>query len=78
MVSRWRGVVGVRWGGGVFDPLEDFRSDARGGADISVMAAVDEGKAEVDVFLLVEGQAAEDEGAAVEAGHFKSLSVKAK
>jgi hypothetical protein len=35
--------------------LEDFRPDARGGADISVMTAVDEGKAEVDVFLLVEG-----------------------
>ncbi len=58
--------------------MEDFRSDARGGAHIGVMTAFDEDKAEVDVFLLVESQTAEDEGAAVEASHFESFSVKAK
>lgn len=49
-------------------PSETFRPDASEGLVVGVFAAGDELEAEVDVFLRVEHEAAEDEVAAVEAG----------
>lgn len=49
-------------------PTEPFGTDAREGLVVSVFAAGDELEAKVDVFLLFEDEAAEDEVAAVEAG----------
>jgi hypothetical protein len=67
----------VRWGRRVgsiiergvrLDPAEGFRADAGDGGGVRVFAAVDEEETEVDVFLLFEDEAAEDEVSAVETG----------
>lgn len=49
-------------------PSETFRSNTRESLGVGVFAAGDEVEAEVDVFLRVEDEAAQDEVAAVEAG----------
>ena len=56
-------------------PGEDLGADARGGGRVGRVAAVDEGEAELCVGGRVEGQAAEDEVAAVEAGDWKGGGV---
>ena len=50
-------------------PTEPFRPDAGQGLVVGVLAAGNELEAEIDVFLLCQHQAAEDEVAAVEAGY---------
>jgi hypothetical protein len=53
LIGRWLRVVGVV-GGVVYDPAEGLGANFCGGAVVGVFTAVDEGEAEVDVFLLLE------------------------
>jgi len=50
-------------------PAEALWSDACRGADVGLVAALDELEAEVDVFLLVERQTTQDETTSVEASN---------
>jgi hypothetical protein len=65
-----RGIVAVCSGGGVGDPAEGFGPDAGEGASVGIVAAGDEGEAEVNVFLLLEDEAAEEEGSSVKASDY--------
>lgn len=67
-VSGWRRVIRVVCCSVLLDPAEHFGSDASECADVGVVAAVDEGEAEVDVFLLFEDKTTKDEGTAVKTG----------
>ena len=61
-------VVGCVGGEAVVLPAENLGADVGGGGDVRVVAGVGELEAEVDVLGHVEGEAAEDEVAAAEAG----------
>lgn len=58
LVCGRRRVVGVVGGCGGSGPAEDFGADAGERRDVRVVAAVDEGEAEVNVFLLLERESA--------------------
>lgn len=65
----WRlGICGGRDRSVGLDPTEDFRTNTSKSALIRIMTAVHELEAEIDVFLLFEGEATEDERSTVETG----------
>lgn len=67
------GVVGVCLGV-VGDPSEALGTDSSQGAVIGVVAAVNEGEAEVDVLLLLKNETTEDEVPTVEACNCSTIS----
>lgn len=69
LVSRWLRIVRVIGGSAVGDPAEDLGADACKGTNVGIVAAVDELQAKINVFLLFESEAAEDERSAIEAGN---------
>lgn len=77
LVRRWLRVIRVIGSGAVGDPAEDLGADACEGTDVGVVAAVDELQAKINVFLLFEGEAAEDERSAIETGNWlKSVCIE--
>lgn len=70
----WLRVVSVVCSRVFLDPAEDFRPDTGQCADVGIVAAVYELKADINVFWLFEDETAEDEGPTVEAGNFVILA----
>jgi len=61
LVSRGCGVVWVIGRSAVSDPAENFGADACSSTRVGIFAAFDELKTEIDVFLFLECETAEDE-----------------